>query len=79
MKIKLKMPNNNVKINKKININNKINKIIHNLVIKNRIQIFIMSQNLNLNLNLNNSIKIWINTVIKMVLILQNVIWQFNN
>ncbi len=65
MKIKLKMQKNNVKINKKFNINNKMNKIIHNSVNKNRIQIFIMSQNL----NLNNSIKIWINTVIKMVLI----------
>ncbi len=71
MKIKLKMYKNNVKINKKFNIRNKINKIIHNSVNKNRIKIFIMSrsQNQNQNLNLNNSIKIWINTVIKMVLI----------
>ncbi len=51
-----------------------MNKIFHNSDNKNRIQIFIMSLSQNLNLNINNSIKIWINTVIKMVLILQNVI-----
>ncbi len=54
MKIKLKMQNNNVKNKKKFNLSKKINKIIHNSVNKNRIQIFIMSQNPNLNLNLNN-------------------------